>query len=349
MNFYAYRLPGAAETVTSASETLTEGIGVPGFAVCAFRKSDRKLHTIPEGTPFPLEEMNRMAFENMDADLDSFPCESTSREEHKREVNDIVNKIKCGLFRKAVAARAIIREIPLDLAATFRKLCDLHPDAFVFCFHSDISGTWIGATPERLISRHGDLIESMALAGTRPAGTGGCWDTKNIDEHNFVVFHIQTILAKAHITPAIDQARTLGAGPVEHLMTRISYRIPDDMPEERRADLDTRRLAVRLSPSPAVSGYPADVALNYLESAESFDRNLYGGFIGPVYQIDGPDTEADFFVNLRSMRVEPRRVCIYAGGGITIDSVAADEWDETERKASTLINALIGLNLNTNL
>ena len=62
-----------------------------------------------------------------------------------------------------------------------------------------------------------------------------------------------------------------------------------------------------------------------------------------------PDTEADFFVNLRSMRVEPRRVCIYAGGGITIDSVAADEWDETERKASTLINALIGLNLNTNL
>ena len=132
-------------------------------------------------------------------------------------------------------------------------------------------------------------------------------------------------------------------------MTRISYRIPDDMPEERRADLDARRLAVRLSPSPAVSGYPADVALNYLESAESFDRNLYGGFIGPVYQIDGPDTEADFFVNLRSMRVEPRRVCIYAGGGITIDSVAADEWDETERKASTLINALISLNLNTNL
>ena len=47
-----------------------------------------------------------------------------------------------------------------------------------------------------------------------------------------------------------------------------------------------------------------------------------------------------FFVNLRSLQITPSYYTIFAGGGITPDSVALDEWEETEIKASTLLNLI---------
>ncbi|MDE6805992.1 MAG: chorismate-binding protein, partial [Muribaculaceae bacterium] len=54
-----------------------------------------------------------------------------------------------------------------------------------------------------------------------------------------------------------------------------------------------------------------------------------------------PDT-ADIYVNLRSGRVLPEGegILLYAGGGITRDSIPEAEWMETERKLSTIMTHL---------
>ena len=45
-------------------------------------------------------------------------------------------------------------------------------------------------------------------------------------------------------------------------------------------------------------------------------------------------------VNLRCLRWYPDRVVLYAGAGILADSDPEAEWQETCRKASTLLNLL---------
>ncbi|HXB11581.1 MAG TPA: chorismate-binding protein, partial [Bacteroidia bacterium] len=62
----------------------------------------------------------------------------------------------------------------------------------------------------------------------------------------------------------------------------------------------------------------------------------YTGYLGP-YNIDG---KAELFVNLRCAEVFNDSVNIYVGGGITSDSVAEKEWDETVMKSQTLLSVM---------
>jgi len=73
-----------------------------------------------------------------------------------------------------------------------------------------------------------------------------------------------------------------------------------------------------------------------IKAYEDFERGYYGGFCGPVTA--GGDFS--FFVNLRSARILPDRLCVYAGGGIMKDSDPMSEWEETERKAQTCLGRI---------
>jgi isochorismate synthase len=46
------------------------------------------------------------------------------------------------------------------------------------------------------------------------------------------------------------------------------------------------------------------------------------------------------FVNLRCMSVQNNKATIYVGGGITKDSNASKEWEETVSKAKTMKRVL---------
>ena len=52
------------------------------------------------------------------------------------------------------------------------------------------------------------------------------------------------------------------------------------------------------------------------------------------------DEEIDLFVNLRCMKITPGYLSLYVGGGITLDSDASDEWDETRLKAESLLKVM---------
>ena len=52
------------------------------------------------------------------------------------------------------------------------------------------------------------------------------------------------------------------------------------------------------------------------------------------------DDRLQLFVNLRCMKVLDRHAALYVGGGITSESVAREEWEETEIKANTLLSIM---------
>jgi isochorismate synthase len=91
-----------------------------------------------------------------------------------------------------------------------------------------------------------------------------------------------------------------------------------------------------LHPTSAVCGVPLDSSLEFLHQHEGYKRQFYTGYLGPVNFMDG----INIFVNLRCLQLVEGKAILYAGAGITQDSIAENEWEETELKLNTLLKVL---------
>lgn len=224
----------------------------------------------------------------------------------------------------------------LDVAWTgnpiclFKEIKNRYPDAFVYLLYHPDTGGWLAASPETLLSKEGNMLTTMALAGTQTSESieAVVWKEKEIDEHRFVVDYIEKKLRDSGCQSIqIDKSKTIKAGKVWHLKTDIRGVLTGD-----KSWFD---LAKALHPTPAVCGTPMESAKSFILEHENHARNYYCGFIGPY-----TDNSADIFVNLRCMQLFKHKVSLYLGGGITRASQLKDEWKETENKALTLLSCL---------
>lgn len=322
LSFYSYRRPGDMMVSFGSSEGVVLGYGTPGFVIAPF-SPEHQVVTIPYS---PVKEMIRSA-----AGTSTFPSHSTTPEEHASEIQEIQRALQEIGGGKIVAARAICKEGSLDVGATFCDMCRRYPSAFVFAFSTPLTGCWIGASPELLLEGNAKGLHTMALAGTRELGHTGEWDSKNIEEQALVSEYIADCLKRHNLNPVVGDTFTKPAGSIEHLCTPIVA--------ETTGMEDSRRLAALLSdlsPTPALSGYPKDVALKVISECENFDRSYYGGFCGPYRN----PADFSFYVTLRCALAEEERYALFAGGGITLKSDAGKEWEETEMKASTICRSV---------
>lgn len=318
LSFYAYREPGSEMISFGSSESFMEGIGIPGFVIGLF--SPRlPFITIPykgtKATGF------RESFYTM-------PSASTSFSEYQKEVTQIISDIEGGKCEKVVAARVMVENTSLDIADKFYDLCERFPEAYIFCFGTPATGCWIGASPELLLQGKEGSLESMALAGTRPAGSSGEWDAKNIEEQKYVEEYICDTFLSQGLEVYTGNTFTKNAGKIEHICTPVYA-------EKGVGSFHLESLLKTLSPTPALCGTPKAEALHAIESLENFDRGCYGGFCGP-YRSEGDFT---FNVVLRCASVAKDSFCVYVGGGITGRSEVQTEWKETELKSLSFMNS----------
>ena len=264
---------------------------------------------------------------------------SSDYDEYCRLVDSAIDFIVDSGIKKVVVSRAATATLPAGFApvATFEALCQRYPAAFVSLVSIPDVGTWIGASPELLVSTDRQALHTMALAGTqaRRAGrplTAVHWSPKEIEEQALVSDYIRDFfrLAGAH---AIDERgpHTVAAGNVVHLQTDFSVELP--RPELMAL---ANRVLHELHPTSAVCGMPKDKALAFILQHEGYDRSFYSGYLGPVH-IDG---QSQLYVNLRCMQLGQETAYLYVGGGVTADSNPDDEWCETELKAGTLLAVL---------
>jgi salicylate biosynthesis isochorismate synthase len=78
------------------------------------------------------------------------------------------------------------------------------------------------------------------------------------------------------------------------------------------------------------------LAREFIRRHEGFDRGFYAGAIG-WFDAAG---DGEFLVALRSGLLEKESFRLYAGAGIVADSEPAREFDETELKFESLLDAL---------
>lgn len=337
-SFFCCRLPDADRHIIAyASEQTADGRLRPGLVMASFY-NDPAQRLI-----FCKEKMNEG---EMGIDLRSlstpyfpFPVESTSENAHIKYVSSIIGRLRKrkaeGLACKTVAAKVKRVESTNSPEAIYMRLCEAYPSVFTFYVNDPRSGIWLGASPELLLRIRGRRITTMALAGTRPADSEGEWDSKNREEQAIVARFIADNLEKECTRVDIGKVYTRKAGPVEHLCCDIYAELPGNPDVDSKLEILDEILS-SLSPTPALCGFPSKEAFADIKELEGFERGYYGGYLGVIAE----NGDCDIFANLRSMRLEEGYAALFAGGGIMPESDPAAEWEETERKASTLLRYL---------
>ena len=158
------------------------------------------------------------------------------------------------------------------------------------------------------------------------------WTQKEIEEQALVCRYIINCFKKIRVREYLEHGpKTVVAGNVMHLKT--DYEV--DMKEINFPQLGSVMLKL-LHPTSAVCGMPLEAAMKFLLENEGYDREFYSGFLGPVnYQY-----ESHIFVNLRCLQILEDTVRLYAGAGVTLDSVPQLEWEETEIKMKNMMGVI---------
>lgn len=229
---------------------------------------------------------------------------------------------------KLVLSRSIC--MPTDdfsPAEAFSIACRRYIRSYVYLCHTPQTGTWLGSTPEILLSGRDGSWHTVALAGTQALHNGQLpaqWDEKNREEQQMVAGYIRQQLSSFHIHPEEEGPYTARAGELAHLKSDFHFSLPD---ENKLGDL-----LKTLHPTPAVCGLPKADAYRFILEHEGHDRQYYSGFIGRL----DPQGQSGLYVNLRCMHICPDSLTLYAGGGILASSTLEAEWQETEAKLQTM-------------
>lgn len=326
-HFYAYRMPGESELHFGA-QIIDQHTPV-GFFIRPFGESADCSTTYISAQfdaakflRLPAAALTRRSTHEVDN-------AGTLKEQYMEQADSLIGRMRHGELLKVVLSRTIVGESRgTDWCSVFSELVDNNPDAFVFIFNTETTGTWLGASPERYLSYSGKQIRTMALAGTRIAGSDGEWGEKEKVEQGIVADYIANMFDKVGVKYTKSDTYTRKAGNVEHLCTEFTGDITSPSQVDKMQNM--------LHPTPALAGMPTKDALKLIKSTEKHHRRYYGGYVGPINAWGN----FNFFVNLRSLEFDKERFCLYVGGGLTADSVAEEEWQETEQKSRLLLNII---------
>lgn len=265
---------------------------------------------------------------------------ATNETDFKSLVKKSIAEIEKGKVEKVVPSR--YKEIALpnnfDCIESFRKLCQTYPNAFVSFVIIPGIGSWLGATPELLVSIEDKTIfKTIALAGTKPYTENTnlrnvAWTQKEIEEQALVERYIISCFKKIRLREYDEHGpKTFVAGNVMHLKSDFTV----NLKETNFPQLGSTMLQL-LHPTSAVCGMPLESANDFLKTHEGYDREFYAGFLGPV----NFNNDIFIFVNIRCLQLKDNIAICYAGAGVTIDSIPEEEWNETEIKLNTLLKVI---------
>ena len=269
------------------------------------------------------------------------PVNDVTRDSFIQLVEAGIRAIEAGTLQKIVPSRTRTIRLPdgFDVVDGFQKLCAAHPQALISFVSIPGVGTWLGATPELLVCvRDKKIFNTVALAGTLPHHPGldirsVAWTQKEIEEQALVERYVISCFKKLRLREYDEHGpRTVLAGNLMHLKSEFTV----DMEATNFPQLGSVMLDL-LHPTSAVCGMPLDTSLHFLQTYEPHDRAFYSGYLGPV----NVQNNIELFVNIRCMQICGNEAIVYAGAGVTIDSIPEMEWSETEMKLNALLNALL--------
>ena len=253
-------------------------------------------------------------------------------------VADATARIRAGALTKVVLARELVVEAdrPIRPSDVLARLRAGYPSAHRF----SVDG-FVGASPELLVSRMGDIVRSQPMAGTAARSGDPTTDArlaasllasaKDLSEHRITIDAVlDTLLPFCSYVDAEAEPSIVAVANVQHLATLVHGRLSSP-------PADALTLATALHPTPAVGGSPRAEALALRAELEHLDRGRYAG---PVGWVDAAGN-GTFAVGVRCAELDGCRARLFAGCGIVADSDPAAELAETRAKFAALLGAVV--------
>ncbi len=261
---------------------------------------------------------------------------------HGAVVDACRERIAAGDLFQANLAMRLSTEQPGSPAEIFSAgVRALGPDRAAY-----LSGPWgavASLSPELFLERHGRGVRSAPIKGTRPRPGDPARarrqreelerSAKDRAENVMIVDLVRNDLGRVCRPGSIEVpelARAQAHTGVWHLVSQVTGELRDGV-----GDADLVRAAF---PPGSVTGAPKIAAIEVIHELESVARQVYTGAIGFASPVAG----LELSVAIRTFEFAGGTAALQVGGGIVMDSIAADEARECLAKAEPLLRAIGG-------
>ena len=262
----------------------------------------------------------------------------------KRKYMALVKECKAHLYNgdifQVVLSRKMEFGIRGDLLGVYRSLRDINPSPYMYMLKIS-DKCIIGSSPEMLLRITKDIIETFPIAGTRPIVNDENMnkqsrinllnDEKEIAEHTMLVDLARNDIGRVSRYGTVRVHNLMSVKRFSHVQHIVSHIIG-----YLQKDKDSFDAFRAVFPAGTVSGAPKVRAMEIIDELEPSFRGAYAGALG-YFSFNG---SCDFAITIRSLFINKNRAYVQSGAGIVIDSIAENEWNETEYKLNAMISAL---------
>ncbi len=262
----------------------------------------------------------------------------------KEKYSNIVNKAKQyihdGDIFQVVLSRKFEFETSGDDLKLYQTLRKLNPSPYMYHLKQD-SKVIIGASPEMLVRITDDKVETFPIAGTRKITNDEeknkalsdelIHDEKELAEHTMLVDLGRNDIGRVCKYGTVHPESLMQIKRFSHVQHIVSHVVGN---LDSKNDMFDAFQAV--FPAGTVSGAPKVRAMQIIDEFESEERGPYAGAVG-YFSYNGC---CDFAIAIRSIFIKDNKGFVQSGAGIVSDSIAENEFKETEHKAGAMLQAL---------
>lgn len=272
-----------------------------------------------------------------------------SRDEYFDAVETIKEYIRSGDTYQSNLTQTL--SVPISVGdspgSIFRRLRNEHPAPFAAYIERGDSQV-VSVSPERFFRIDGRTISTSPIKGTRRRGRDENEDgrlrrelissVKDRAENTMIVDLLRNDLGRVcdYGTVSVEKLCDLEEHPtLFHLVSTVEGRL--------RRDASFRDVLQALFPCGSITGAPKIRTIQIIDQLERGPRGLSMGAIGysiPENEFEGLAPGVDLSVAIRTMVIRDGVATFNVGGGITIESEPAAEYDESLLKAKALLSAL---------
>ena len=293
---------------------------------------------------FYYDEDRKDTIKKTDGDMGIFEISDINSNLNEDEFENIVKKAKeyvhSGDVFQVVLSRRFSYEGKGDYLRVYGKLRELNPSPYMFHLKMK-DNIIIGSSPEMLLRVTGRDVETFPIAGTRKITNDEVKneklkiellnDEKELAEHTMLVDLGRNDIGRVcdYGTVKVKELMKIKRfSHVQHIVTHVVGKLNEkhDMYDAFQA----------VFPAGTVSGAPKVRAMEIIQELEPTKRETYAGAVG-YFSFNGC---CDFAIAIRSIFADNHKGFVQAGAGIVFDSIAENEFKETEHKANAMITAL---------
>ena len=235
------------------------------------------------------------------------------------------------------------KQVNIDAVYFYHKLTSLSPNPFS-AFYRINERYCMCASPERFLRKNGNVVISQPIKGTSKRVLSDMLldeankqylvhSPKERSENVMIVDLVRNDLSKVCMEGSVHVSELFAVysfPQVHQLISTVKGKVDEEV--------DWTDIIKACFPMGSMTGAPKKKVLELINRYEEIPRGIFSGSIGYVT----PDRDFDFNVVIRSLMYDASKQLINfkAGGGITFNSDADKEYEESLLKAEAIMHVL---------